>query len=123
MYDVKHSSINEGISLSELYSMYIEENDKYDETMESIKAKIDLWICIGINIVVSNNSNDKANDITITIKMNEKILNEANESTINFKYPNNWALLDYHGFDISTIQDWYEVKMRHIKINGKMGLL
>lgn len=123
MYDVKHSSINEGISLSELYSMYIEENDKYDETMESIKVKIDLSICIGINRVVANNSNDKANDITVTIKMNETISNEVNESTITFKYPNNWALLDYHGIDISTIQDWYKVKMRHIKINGKMGLL
>lgn len=69
--------------------MYIEENDKYDETMESIKVKIDLSICIGINRVVANNSNDKANDITVTIKMNETISNEVNESTITFKYPNN----------------------------------
>ncbi len=49
---------------------------------------------------------------------------EANE-TINEdkEFPNKRELYDYYGIDINTIPDGYEVKMRYIKVKGKMGRL
>ena len=68
--------------------------------------KIDISININVN---DNTSNSAANNTSITITDQE--------------FPNKKELYQHYGIDIASIPQGYEVKMRFVKTQGKMGRL
>ena len=104
-----YSALNDyGIVYSGKYG---EINDSYEDELsqyndDNINIKIDMTINININ---DNTNNTTADNTSITITDQE--------------FPNKRELYQHYGIDIATVLHGYEIKMRYVKTQGKMGRL
>ena len=101
VYSGKYSEINDSYE-----DDLCEDNDEHRETNQDINIKIDMTINININ---DNTNNTTADNTSITITDQE--------------FPNKRELYQHYGIDIATVLHGYEIKMRYVKTQGKMGRL
>ena len=104
-----YSMVNSGkcIGINDSYEdEFSEGEEKNRETSQDINVTIDMKINININ---DNTNNTTADNTSITITDKE--------------FPNKRELYKHYRMDITIIQKGYEVTMRCIKTQGKIGPL
>ena len=84
---------------------------------EPVNIKIDINMNVNVDINMNETNTDKVDKASETSKASETKLNT------NKEFSTKRELYDYYGIDMKSIPDGYEIKMRYVKTNGKMGRL
>ena len=86
-----------------------------DSNNDPVNIKIDINMNVNIDINMNETNTDKVDKESETSKAFETKLNT------NKEFSTKRELYDYYGIDMKSIPDGYEIKMRYVKTNGKMG--